>query len=540
MSTNPFAMFMAGAKSKVALSQPAAGGWMATKRRGRDDAVIEQDKARALQARKKTIRNKGSMNSDNNKAFGTGGTKPTKRMVVPKKQRKRRDWSDEELDDEDDDFIVDDDDDQGLEEWSVHDDDESEDELVVLEPRKKANLHRRNRREREVEEDQLVETPESKRKPTMPIRRTFVVDDEKEDEFVSNGEDEDEELESLLPPVDKKRSSVPPNRLKSKFFPPRKGVFESDSSESDSELKNCTKKSLARNNIVNCKDTKSSMKSMKKTSNENGEILVPKATALTNKRTNGLITQSNIKEKEARLKKKRIVIHLDSDDEGVFSPVRKDVPIVSSTSSSTSCSAFFKNSDDDKTPAKPSVQSRNKNIHLGDDDDDMDDDERMALALALSASQRDTNSVKPKSSVSLLNEDEDEQPEEEDDDEDDASHVDMAGDERREAASKVLETANKLSQQVLQNMMAWSSECKGTAVTQGMIVEGALAMHNFDSVTTSDWISCEEMLKVCPNVKLADYQLIGVNWLALLHKMKVDIGNGEKSNVNGILAGTSV
>jgi hypothetical protein len=238
-----------------------------------------------------------------------------------------------------------------------------------------------------------------------------------------------------------------------------------------------------------------------------------------------------------------------------------------SKSSKFSNNPLLFTTDEDKTPIKSLVAvSRKIKIKSDiddDDDDDMDEDEQMAIALALSESQKEYD-VKHKKNTEIKNLDnlnklpksknnsvfskplsvefgEDEFPvEEENEEEDDISVEDVTVDERREAAFKVLATADKLSQQILQNMRAWSSECKGTETTQGIIVEGALAMHNFSTgMTTSDWISRLEMETICPNIKLADYQLIGVNWLALLHKMKADIGDGVKSNVNGILAGTS-
>ena len=49
-----------------------------------------------------------------------------------------------------------------------------------------------------------------------------------------------------------------------------------------------------------------------------------------------------------------------------------------------------------------------------------------------------------------------------------------------------------------------------------------------------EWISNEKMQEICPGLKLADYQLIGVNWLALLHGMQVRVSDGIM-NVNGVL-----
>ena len=50
-----------------------------------------------------------------------------------------------------------------------------------------------------------------------------------------------------------------------------------------------------------------------------------------------------------------------------------------------------------------------------------------------------------------------------------------------------------------------------------------------------EWISQEEMRRLCPGVTLSDYQLVGVNWMALLHGMKCNIDN-RNANVNGVLA----
>jgi len=65
-----------------------------------------------------------------------------------------------------------------------------------------------------------------------------------------------------------------------------------------------------------------------------------------------------------------------------------------------------------------------------------------------------------------------------------------------------------------------------------------MALHKIDSKTTPhSWISQHEIRELLPQVKLADYQLIGVNWLALLHGMKVTLqGSKKKTSVNGVLA----
>ena len=63
--------------------------------------------------------------------------------------------------------------------------------------------------------------------------------------------------------------------------------------------------------------------------------------------------------------------------------------------------------------------------------------------------------------------------------------------------------------------------------------------------TPSKWISKEMMANLCPELKLADYQLLGVNWLALLSRMQFRKASLDKKQsaaekkrhvVNGILA----
>ena len=105
-------------------------------------------------------------------------------------------------------------------------------------------------------------------------------------------------------------------------------------------------------------------------------------------------------------------------------------------------------------------------------------------------------------------------------------------------AMSVLDAANMLSAKVLSAMGNWSRQHSEQA-TKGMIVDGALALHDIGTATNlnNSWISQEIMQKVCPKVKLADYQLIGVNWLALLHGMQSDLReDGKPTNVNGVLA----
>jgi SNF2 family DNA or RNA helicase len=135
------------------------------------------------------------------------------------------------------------------------------------------------------------------------------------------------------------------------------------------------------------------------------------------------------------------------------------------------------------------------------------------------------------------------------------------------AAKSILATANALSRQILRTMASWTH-----GAIDGMIVDGAVALstilgnqanHNNEGCDSSydhdddfaiiekrngggrstkenldhSWITKETMEQILPNVKLSEYQLIGVNWIALLHGMKCKVEGTKKStNVNGILA----
>ena len=80
-------------------------------------------------------------------------------------------------------------------------------------------------------------------------------------------------------------------------------------------------------------------------------------------------------------------------------------------------------------------------------------------------------------------------------------------------------------------------------------MDGALALGSIDASKSGDdkesnsgdnnshkWISQSVMAKAIPNVKLSGYQLIGVNWMALLNGMTCEVGTKGTKNVNGVLA----
>lgn len=124
-------------------------------------------------------------------------------------------------------------------------------------------------------------------------------------------------------------------------------------------------------------------------------------------------------------------------------------------------------------------------------------------------------------------------------------------------ATTVLETVNELSSRVLHRMQAFCNHLqetnsdKSTTSVQGMIVDGALAMSTFATTAEEEAANNEKALVsrdalskcLSSEMMIHDYQLIGVNWMALMNTLECyDNRQGKKgkrrakSNVNGVLA----
>jgi hypothetical protein len=138
------------------------------------------------------------------------------------------------------------------------------------------------------------------------------------------------------------------------------------------------------------------------------------------------------------------------------------------------------------------------------------------------------------------------------------------GAHEKDEAATVLDTVNELSSRVLYRMQSFCNQLQDhdnrmSSSVQGMIVDGALAMSTFSSrtsITTAaggDQVAAKdekalvsrEALSKCISSEMVihDYQLIGVNWMALMNTLECyDKRRGKlgrhraKSNVNGVLA----
>ena len=211
--------------------------------------------------------------------------------------------------------------------------------------------------------------------------------------------------------------------------------------------------------------------------------------------------------------------------------------------------------DDDDDDGEPNV-SRGKTITTESAATDIvDSDEERAVNIAIEDSLASAGKPRPKkkkkknrfrrfaSSSSVLEDvdgleiskdsqdmlEEEEAPEDEDDNYGDEEKLDKDALEAR----SILNLAKRLSGDILQTLTSWGG-------SGGMIVQdGAVAFSgdaaDSDQKVSSRWISDEVMREVCENVQLAPYQLIGVNWLALLHSLTVPV-NGKATSVNGVLA----
>lgn len=119
----------------------------------------------------------------------------------------------------------------------------------------------------------------------------------------------------------------------------------------------------------------------------------------------------------------------------------------------------------------------------------------------------------------------------------------------KDETESLLKTVNELSSRVLHRMQSFCSLLQQTetetTTVQGMIVDGALALSTIAASTTTQettLVSREALAKcLSSDIVIPDYQLIGVNWMALMDTLECnDTRTGrkgkKKSNVNGVLA----
>jgi len=210
-------------------------------------------------------------------------------------------------------------------------------------------------------------------------------------------------------------------------------------------------------------------------------------------------------------------------------------------------------------------------VHIdhGNEDDHFDEDTKIAMRLSL----KDTNKKKKNGEKGAANRkkktpiDDDETDGEmnietildDSSDEEEEDQGDEYYDQEKETATNVLRSAEKLSGHVVRAMSGWFQNKNNNGSVQGIIMDGAIALGNLDESKSGlndngdeqsndkkingnannnnhRWISQSVMAKACPDVTLSPYQLVGVNWMALLNGMTCEVGTKGTKNVNGVLA----
>lgn len=525
--------------------------WLTAKKRGRDDEQIERDRVVALQARRK----------------------PGKRAVKTKQSlsRKNRSRMDSLA------GLVVDDDDEGEDRWvgssSSEDEVHDVDGFTKTKGSKKATNN-------DSEDDDSNDLPKAK-----PPKTKFAVKKKASDSDVSS-----DESDTFFRPY-KKRTSVPPppraliqkGKMLRKKGPAlkkeEKGEMENRSSSPSKFDDNASTKVLEKKRpalktkVAEVNDLCSS------SSNDDDAArdfkifnVMKKAKAVASKRFKPKATAKLSLESIASNRS----IHFTKNVDNVISLLKESSDDDSLNSASklfddgdgddnkSNCFAAAPHGDLEDTPVVPAAirkklsknsQKRSKirnvdatsgaskkpaanNSIISTDDYCSDIDEAVAIACALEESMKKAaTKVSAASSPggSLQEEHVDLQDDSSSQDDGDDKDEEEYFDEDARAASSILATANELSAQVLKTMAGWS---KGA--TDGIIVDGALALGSLGNApadTDHTWITQELMKEILPGVTLADYQLIGINWMALLHGMKCEVeGTKKYTNVNGILA----
>eukprot|EP00554_Chaetoceros_debilis_P002425 CAMPEP_0194085366 /NCGR_PEP_ID=MMETSP0149-20130528/17372_1 /TAXON_ID=122233 /ORGANISM="Chaetoceros debilis, Strain MM31A-1" /LENGTH=1145 /DNA_ID=CAMNT_0038768237 /DNA_START=83 /DNA_END=3520 /DNA_ORIENTATION=+ len=562
--SNPFESFAAGSSS-------SGSSWMTTKKRGRDDDEISRDAQLTKEARKdKSSRRRSSgtkvaATATSLKAKGRGGrnskkSKPTSRSSSGSRNKPK----DFDSDDEDDSFIASD-------EEEVEESDEEEE----------ADFDE----ESDEEENELI------------LHDSDGGDDNDSDD----GNDDDSILESS--PEKPKRTRLNQNQLQLKGAGSLSSTRKNSESTANSRgnrgrLTVRTKKNPRKTKSIVTLDDSSSDDSI----GTNNKIAAKKSTKPSRNVTHVFSSDSEDLETgpfQAMAKKKKNTNEVQRTTSKFFAKKTESSPAIQRSRKKTaSKNSFLSDSDDDYEEKMKSQKSatvapapKSKSMSLGaaalaeinltDTDDDNDEDNALNEALALSTAMEASRKSFDKSKSKTIYKDdiEQEEDEDEDEDEDNADEIEAYEDENEQEASNVLESANNLSAHILSAMTKWfqgDSNSNNEVVPKGMILDGALSlsslqkkkeMNKVDGEEKKDdendgfasgvigendanWISQETMQQICPQIILKDYQLIGVNWMALLNRLTFGLDakdrtsnetkkkkkGGTGRNVNGVLA----
>jgi len=551
MSGNPFAQFAAGSTNAA-----DDGGWFTTRRPGRDDGAIRNAARKAEEVRK----NKNRRGGGGGKGRGGGGGAKKKGGARGGRRRASSSSSESDVsfdddDDDEDDFIVQSDDEESVQGSDDEDvwDSELEDEDDSFDGKKK-------KLKKEGGSKSKAKVGKKKKKTAAAVtggargaRAATRNNNKWKPSSINSGQYNDvEELDEETPPRGRVNG---PRRVKQSKPVVLDGDSDDGESEDDIYKQDDNVSSPEVQEVTKAKATTSKYFIQNKKNDSDTEEEEKKeddvvATTLSIKTTNG--------RKNGGAKKRRGVFDDSDDSDG-------DLAAANSKRNHDN----LEDSDDDvglnDTPAKPSKQQISAEDYVSDDD------EAVALAAAVKESlKEDTRKrlkkktktqkssleaigivkkakAKKVSPVYKVDSDEDKESDNVpgDEDEDDIYAV---VDEEEQTAAQVLKEANALSSKIVKIVGEW---CGGEGQAKGLIVgEGAMSFGGggkskgiSQGNVIDQWISNETMKEIMPSVDLAEYQLLGVNWMALLNRLTFGSGKGKKRgnkiggmNVNGILA----
>ena len=561
------------------------GEWLTAKKRGRDDEQIARDKRIALQQRKQQRRPQ---------AASTVASAPKAPPPQPRSKQKKR----SSLDSMDDDFIIEDDDDEEeIDDSFIVDSDNEEGEASFVEDSDEDEDDEDDDDE-DSETDKISskkKAASNKKKKT--VGRSIL---EGHDDSSSDSIEEVHDESTFFPKIAKKLPAskaipLPSQRglTKAKNHNNKKPSNRSTSvkvnplakfahSEHRNATQRCHAKPKTNGNVVVSLESSDS-------DNSNLESSLPRSTTLV--KVGSKKVNVDFDDEDSSDDGMPIISKTHPSAQYFANTLREleDTPILPQAIRKKKLKRY-------QPPTEKSVSTKQKqrNIErkklsyetktIDQEDYCSDIDEAIAIACAMEESTKSSKSSsrddKPiqsdkknttASTIYLTD------PSDDDDDDDDekanarneetvADYVNVDDEEEEDqdalAAKSILETAKELSRRILRTMAQWTH----TAI-DGIIVDGALALstiaaatkhngnHDDDDDTTRDdrkmasrsnddnvmggheWISNDVMVQILPNVKLSEYQLIGVNWIALLHGMKCEVeGTNQHTNVNGILA----
>ena len=235
---------------------------------------------------------------------------------------------------------------------------------------------------------------------------------------------------------------------------------------------------------------------------------------------------------------------------------------------------FFKVTPSSKNIRKNPIDLICSNSENGDDDLELEERQAIKQALKLSLKENIAPLPRIKSKVikkmtnkkgkpmPLLSDDDEVQSNTElNGNDEEVDEFEDEEDEKSKEAGSVLRATNRLSSFIVAQMTQWCVETSenevtgGKGIVQGMLVSnGALSAgsvavsssgknvaeelkRGLSFSATPRWIEREEIEELCPGLRLADYQVVGVNWLALLYTLTYKVEEtGRISHVNGVLA----